>query len=158
MSEEKPSYHSPEARKYISGVAGFCREVTGQSQYELLFAFEEKVASGDREIDFSTTAGCKYAYTSAECGFDCTYLTAAITIYPCLGMLYNEGRYEELAKNILHEICHGLFAPVQEIYRWNECASEKDGNQKVVERQVVTIERVISNLLPPNWFDPARFI
>jgi hypothetical protein len=86
------------------------------------------------------------------------YLQIALSVYPALVQRWRDRKYETCGGVILHELCHGFIKPIQALWQWDDCQSQKKANQEVIERQTQRIANAIADVLPENWFEPAVVI
>lgn len=140
--------YSDAFKSYIDAVASYCRDETFHGAYRLQICWEPQQSTNDsdsREV-------------AASIDVDSTYLWMYVKIYPSILKNWDRDGLKVLAEQILHEICHAFLAPVQELFMWDACESQRGYYQNVIERQTQLITRTVFRLLPKDWWKNAQLL
>lgn len=94
--------------------------------------------------------------TAAEISIDSRYLLATITFYPLVYEWYKEKRWDDIARVVLHEMCHILTEPLYVFpLKWlNDQAH--DDLKDVRERQTTRVTNALFQLIKKDEYIPKK--
>jgi hypothetical protein len=78
-----------------------------------------------------------------------------MTVYPEVFRLWKRKDYSRVGEIVMHEMCHILFAPVQELYEGDVRESQRRYYRETLERQVERTTQTVVELLPDGWANPS---
>ncbi len=81
-----------------------------------------------------------------------SYFEAKIKIYPLLYRLWKEGKHEEVARVITHELCHTLTEPLYYIAEKNVSEKEYTYVNHIREQQTQRIANILFPLIPKKYY------
>lgn len=132
--------YTEEFKKYVFDCISGLSDVLYVDGYEFRVVFNDSQPAGDMLMYADILVGS-------------TYLEATINVYPSCFSMWEDGNRERIAHILLHELCH---IHTDSLYSWardDARPSQKDfiieENENLVERMA----RVVSGLLPDDWWD-----
>lgn len=142
------SVYTPEFKRYISDLGGYCRDETFHGEYRIDYEFKETVIEGDNP---GTT-------TKMDINVNHVYLYAVIRVYPDCMEEYKAGNFKRIGRYMLHELCHIFTKPIEDLFWWDVAPSQEKLYTQTCERQVERISHVIDFLLPNDWYLPENIL
>lgn len=140
----KPYLPPEKFRAYIADLIDYCASVTFHNEY-VIRTYWKKSPAPDEDGE-SDTCACITV--------DHIYLQMAVSFYPAMIDRWKAKKFETVGNIVLHELCHGYLKPIQHIWQWDDCESQKKAHQEIIERQTTRIANSLADLLPVNWFMP----
>jgi len=136
--------YTDEFKRYIEVLVDFCKHETGHGEYESSLIFMKD--SDDDDIDG--------AHTKMSIVINPVYMYFTIRVYPDCFSHYENKDYEKVGGYVLHEVCHLLTRPIEELFWWDVSASQSKQFSDIIERQVQRIANAIMPGLGDEWYLP----
>jgi hypothetical protein len=139
-----------EFKRYVERLAFQLRDYIAHQEYELKFEYT------DRPMEDSDDGASD---THATINANSTYLSASIQFYPALLEQFTAKKYRDVARTILHEICHLLLEPVRTLLMGAAKANQSDLFYDTVETQTQRIANTVEWGLEQHnskWWTPKQ--
>ena len=135
-------------KQYIRDMARFCADQTYHGRFEISMGWEPDTSDVDTD--------------NTSCPFSCLilfeYLTINIDVYPVALKMWKAKDYRQIAKSVLHEVCHLIHDPLQHLALDNANAQKREEVRKATEEQTshltVVLWRLFEMAHGDGWYMP----